>query len=140
MILINAEDLIVGRVASFCAKNALKGEEVVVVNAEKAILTGNKKDLLHKFQTRINLAVKGNPMHGPKAIRMPDRLFRRAIKGMLPTKRTTGKEAFHRVKVFIAVPEEFKDKKFENLDSLKVDKSKKYMVLGTLAKLLGATW
>ncbi len=44
-IIINAENGSFGRVASFAAKQALLGNEVTVVNSEKAIITGNKKML-----------------------------------------------------------------------------------------------
>ena len=46
---IDATDLIVGRLASHVAKKALLGEEFVIINSEKAILTGNKPQILAKF-------------------------------------------------------------------------------------------
>ena len=46
---------------------------------------------------------------------MPDRFVRRAIKRMLPYKQYKGKEAFNKIKCYIGVPDEFKDKKHETL-------------------------
>ena len=44
--IVDAKDLVVGRVASFCAKKALLGEEIIVINVDKAIISGNKKNIL----------------------------------------------------------------------------------------------
>ena len=38
--IINAENLILGRMTTYAAKKALQGEEVDIVNCEKAIITG----------------------------------------------------------------------------------------------------
>ncbi len=43
--IINADNLIIGRIASFAAKKALLGEKVVIVNSEEAVMTGKKKRL-----------------------------------------------------------------------------------------------
>jgi large subunit ribosomal protein L13 len=140
MILVNADGLVLGRVASFCAKRAMKGEDIVVVNAEKAIVTGSKRDLLQRFHQRFGLSVKGNPRKGPKASRMPDLILRSSVKGMLPTKRRSGREALGRVKVFIGVPREFEGKRFEELHEAKGRGVKNFMLLGELSGLLGAKW
>ena len=41
--IINADGLIIGRMASIIAKRLLNGEEIVIVNAEKAVLSGKRK-------------------------------------------------------------------------------------------------
>ena len=140
MIVVNAEKLVLGRLASFVAKKALQGEEVVVVNAEKAAITGTMDAAIERMARRIGLHAKGNPRKGPKFSRMPDRALRRSIRGMLPTERSTGREAFRRTRVFISVPDEFKEKKFEELPNAKVDTSKRYVLLGDVCRLLGAKW
>ena len=43
VILVNAEGLIVGRLCSKVAKLLLNGEEVIILNAEKAVFSGKKK-------------------------------------------------------------------------------------------------
>ncbi len=105
MKVIDATDLIVGRMATQVAKLALAGEKVAVVNCEKAIITGSKKDILDKFKQR---RARGNPHHGPFFPRMPDRIVRRIVRGMLPWKRARGREAFKRVMCHIGVPEKLK--------------------------------
>lgn len=140
MILINAENLIIGRIATVCAKKALQNEEVVVVNAEKGVFTGRKQDLLKKYQTRINLHTKANPKKGPKGVRMPDQIVRGTIIGMLPRNRKTGTDAIKRVKVFIGIPEQFEKAEVTDLSSFKVDETKTFIHVGELSKLLGAKW
>ena len=48
-IIIDANHGIFGRLCSFAAKKALQGDEVIIVNCEKAIITGNKKDVVKKY-------------------------------------------------------------------------------------------
>jgi large subunit ribosomal protein L13 len=47
-IVIDATDLILGRMASTVAKLVLKGERVIIINAEKALISGNKKNIVEK--------------------------------------------------------------------------------------------
>ena len=47
---IDAENAILGRLASYVAKQVLKGEEIVIVNSEKAIITGNKKNIQKNYK------------------------------------------------------------------------------------------
>ena len=56
--IIDAKDLILGRLASFAAKQALLGETVDIVNAEESVITGNKRWIIaHYVQARD----RGNP-------------------------------------------------------------------------------
>ena len=88
--IINAIDLILGRVATVAAKKALMGENVEIVNCEKAIMTGNKKDILERYKTK---RAMGQVYHGPYILRRPDMFVKRAIRGMLPYKQDKGKKA-----------------------------------------------
>src|SRR3989344_765026 len=88
--IINAEDLILGRMATYAAKKALNGEKIDIVNCEKAIITGKRKDVLEKYKRKAN---RGGPFHGPFYPKMPDRFVRRVIRGMLNYKQERGKEA-----------------------------------------------
>jgi large subunit ribosomal protein L13 len=42
----DAEQMVVGRLGSKVAKAALLGDTIVIVNAEKAILTGDRRSLI----------------------------------------------------------------------------------------------
>ena len=137
MLILNAEDMIVGRFASYIAKRALMGEKVIVVNCEKAVITGRKKNVLAKYSRKIKM---GHPFSGPFVSKMPDRLLRRIIRGMLPWDKTRGREAFKRVMCYIGIPEEFKNKKIETLDELNISKTKSlsYISMEEISKHSGA--
>src|SRR5665648_562477 len=105
--LVNAEGLIVGRMGSKVAKLLLNGEEVIILNVEKAVFSGKRKSKVaeaHKF-----LEV-GAPERGPFHYRRPDRFLRKTVRGMLPYKQPKGKSAYKRLKAYMGVPLEFKDK------------------------------
>jgi len=139
--ILNAENKVFGRLASISAQQAMDGEEVIIVNAEKAIITGKKEFILKKFKTRIDLTVKGNPEKGAaKYSRTPDRILRRAIRGMLPFKSARGRAAFKRVRVFIGAPKELENQKFFSPKEFKAKKRRNFVVLGEVCKLLGAKW
>jgi large subunit ribosomal protein L13 len=137
-ILIDAEDAIVGRVACYAAKQALNGHKVTIINAEKSIMTGSKDFLFAKYHHR--MVSLGQPQQGPFISRMPDRFFSRIIRGMLPHKLPRGMEAKHRIRVFIGVPLQFKDKKFEKAPGADMAKltTTRFVRLGVLCRLFGA--
>ena len=86
MMIINGEGHILGRLASVVSKKLLDGEEVVVLNAEKIMLTGNKDWAYARYKQRVDRKSISNPRDlGPKYPRRPEDIFRRTVKGMLPT-------------------------------------------------------
>jgi len=139
MIVINAEKKVFGRIASFAAKQALKGEEVVILNAEKAIMSGTKEFTLKKFRKWLGMRGKGNPEKGPHYSRMPDKILRTAVRKMLP-KTNRGKDLLSGVKVFIGIPEEYRDKKQAEVNEANPKNPKNFVVVGDICRLLGAKW
>ena len=133
--IVNAEGLILGRMASKVAKKLLNGEEVIIVNAEKAVISGKRKTKIaeaHKF-----LEV-GSPERGPFHYRRPDRIMRKTVGGMLPMRQPKGKNAFARLRVFMGVPEELKNQKTETFTDAQSAKLKgPSFTLGELAKEIG---
>ena len=105
----DAEEMVVGRLATKVAKAALLGANVVIVNAEKAIITGNPRTLITAFKEKQNIRTSSNPRLGPFHDRRPDKMVRRMIRGMLPWPTPRGKAAYKRIKVFIGVPEKYVD-------------------------------
>ena len=103
MTVINAEDCVAGRLASFVAKRLLNGEEIVIVNAERAIINGNPKAIEKLFREKIE---RGDPYHGPFYPKRSDTILRRMVRGMLPYKKPTGRNAYKRLKVYRSVPDE----------------------------------
>ena len=140
MKVIDATDLILGRLASLVAKELLNGEEIVIVNAEECAITGSKESILQKYRERRERKSIVNPRrHGPHYPRRPDGILRRAIRGMLPYKKDKGRMAFKRLRVYVGTPKEFEGKA-ESIEEIKVFKLEipKYMKLKELSKLLGA--
>ena len=133
--IIDAENLILGRMATYVAKKAILGEKIDVVNCEKAIITGSKEKIVEKYRKIVEL---GGPFKGPYLTRIPDRFVRRVIRGMLPYKQGKGKEAFHRVMCYISVPYELKNQKMIKLEEADISrvKSLKYMTVGDVCKSL----
>jgi len=109
MKIIDGSDAIMGRLASYVAKEALKGEEIVVLNCDKVIITGNKTSIQKDFKERRGRV--GSSQKGPKHHRVSYKIVKRAIRGMLPDHRSgRGKQAFKRIICHNGVPKEFEDK------------------------------
>lgn len=130
MKIIDGANTVMGRLASFVAKEALKGEEIKVVNCEQVIITGNKefieKGLIQK-RSRV-----GTRQIGPKVSRTSEKIVKRAIRGMLPDHRQgRGRDAFKRIMCYNKVPPEFKDSKKISLDK---EEKKKYIQVKEISK------
>jgi len=110
MKIIDGTNATLGRLASYVAKQSLKGEEIVILNCDKIVISGNKKFSQNKFLEKRSKV--GASQKGPKVSKLNDRIVMRTIRGMLPDhRRGRGKEALKRVKCYIGIPKEFEDKK-----------------------------
>ena len=138
MIVIDAKDKIAGRLATEVCKKALSGEKIAIINAEQAILT-NPIAFQAKLKKWINAQTKGNPRNSPKFSRMPDKMLKRIIRGMINIKSARGRLAFKRVKTYIGSPEEIKG---ENLDLpfAEYKGASKTRTLGKISMDLGGKW
>jgi large subunit ribosomal protein L13 len=133
---LDASGLVLGRAASLIAKRLLNGESIVVVNAEKSVVTGARQAVLEHYTAA---RARGSKRTGPHFPRNPDRIFRRTVRGMLPHLKTRGKVAFGRLEVFIGVPEEWKGSKPETLEDAKARPALRApMTLEDITRLLGA--
>ncbi len=132
---VNGEGLILGRMCSKVAKRLLNGEQIIVVNAEKIVISGKRKSKVaeaHKF-----LEV-GAPERGPFHSRRPDRIVCKTVRGMVPWRQPKGKNAYKRLKVFLGVPQEFKDQKMETIEQANAAKlTGPHFTLGELAIAIG---
>ena len=109
--LYDATNNILGRFCSTIAKKALLGENIVIINAKDAIISGTKRDIHEKYLEKLKISTATNPRRGPFHERRPDTFMRNIIKKMLPTKKIRGKEALKRVHVYIgAIPERFQNR------------------------------
>ena len=139
MIIVDAENQVLGRMASHVAKLLLNGHRVVIVNAAKAVLSGDKYRIIDRFKERYGKTTLYNPeTHGHRNPRRPENIVRRAVRGMLPRKKPRGKEAYKRLRVYPGVPERYKNvEKVKFEDALASRLGRKYVYLGEIAKLFG---
>ena len=132
----DAENQILGRMASVVAKELLNGEKIVVVNCEKSVLAGNAKWKKEFYAHRYE---RGDPTHGPFFPMQPDRIFRRTVRGMLPWDRTRGRNAYRNLRVFVGVPDDVKKDSLQKIKVADAEKLRtKYTTLGEIASLIGA--
>jgi large subunit ribosomal protein L13 len=139
VVVVDATDCIAGRMCSHVSKLLLQGNKVAIVNAEKAMLSGNSRQKtieLYKEHLEINSVT--NPIHGPFHPRRPDTLLTKMVRGMVPKRKSSGITAFKRLRVYIGVPEEMKGAKMESFSDSKITKPVAYYIsVGEISKELG---
>jgi large subunit ribosomal protein L13 len=138
--IIDAKDLILGRMASFIAKRLLEGERVIIVNAEQAVISGKRKTTFDIYDAWRKIRSLVNPRKGPFHPRRPDDLVRLTVRRMLPYDKARGREAYRRLRVHVGLPSEFKEKELMSIPeaSLKRLGTKRFIRLGELSRHLGA--
>lgn len=105
-IIIDGTKTPIGRIAAYAAKQALEGNTIVVVNVEHAVITGNRRMILDDYQERRHRT--GSNQKGPRFPLHPEKVMKRAIRGMLPDHRVgKGREAWKRVRCYMGVPEKY---------------------------------
>jgi large subunit ribosomal protein L13 len=135
-IIVDAKGLILGRLASNVAKLLLQGETVIILNAEKAAISGKKQQIVQEAKAFLEV---GHPRKGPLHPRRPDKIVSRTVRGMLPRRKPKGVEAYKRLRVYLGAPLEFEDKKIQTIPEASADKLKSpYITVGELAKEIGA--
>ncbi|MEM5792957.1 MAG: 50S ribosomal protein L13 [Candidatus Aenigmatarchaeota archaeon] len=126
---------ILGRMCTRVAKDILKGINVHIVNCEKIVISGDPEATKRKYLERRH---RGDRDHGPFFPRMPDRIVRRTVRGMLPKNRR-GQAALRRLRVHIGVPEELKKQTFIQLKDADAKRLKcKSISIEELSLWLGA--
>lgn len=132
----DAKNQILGRISSVIAKELLKGEKIVVVNSDKAVLSASREHLFEKYKHKYE---RGDPIHGPFFPKQPENIFRRTVRGMIPWDKEKGRIAYRNLKVFVGIPEEFSGKNFEKVKNADAQKLRtKYIFLEEVAQAMGA--
>ncbi len=138
-IIVDATNQILGRMASIIAKKLLMGYSVIVVNAEKAVISGKEKMVADSYRLLFNVRTLRNPyksrIYRPRS---PTALVKQAVKNMLPRDKPRGREAFKRLKVYIGVPEELQGKeaiRFPEADASRL--KNRYVTVEYVAKQMG---
>ena len=142
----NAEDKVLGRLASVVAKQLITakkaGEDtrVIIVNAEKAIVTGKRSTILSDYRAKYEL---NHPRKGPFFPRMPDQILKRTVRGMLPyQKNSSGRNALRSLRVEIGTPSDLSGDLPDGCewgDSTKIARPlpERFVRLGEISKELG---
>ncbi|MDP3742016.1 MAG: uL13 family ribosomal protein [Candidatus Micrarchaeota archaeon] len=133
VITIDATGLIVGRLAAYVAKKAITGTHVEIVNIEKAVISGNPKQIIEVWAKRRTMTNHANPEEASKWPRKPDLMFKKILSGMTPFGRR-GKEALARVKAYLGPRDKINGTKPVK-DSSKLKRG--FISLADLCKALG---
>lgn len=126
-VLVDAEGLVLGRLASEVAKilrgknkanftpHVDCGDNVIVINAEKVVLTGKK--MSDKQYVRHSGYPGGQRFQNPMDIlkKYPERLVEKAVKGMLP-KNKLGRHLFGNLHVVIGAEHKYEAQKPKVVD------------------------
>lgn len=137
-IVVDATNHIAGRMCSHVSKLLLQGNRVAIVNAEKAMLSGNRYKTIEEYKEHLEINSVTNPIHGPFHPRRPDTILTKMVRGMVPKQKTHGIEAFQRLRVYIGVPEEMKSAKMQTFEDSKITRQEaNYISMGDVAKQVG---
>ena len=137
-VVVDAANCIAGRMCSQVSKLLLQGNRVTVVNAEKAMLSGNRYKTIDLYKEHLEINSVTNPIHGPFHPRRPDTILTKMVRGMIPKSKASGIEAFKRLRVYIGIPEELKNIESESFnDSMITKPASYYITVGDVAKQIG---
>ncbi|MDA4135623.1 MAG: 50S ribosomal protein L13 [Thaumarchaeota archaeon] len=137
-IYVDASEQIAGRMCSIVARELLAGKRVVVLNAEKALVSGKTQSVFRQWQTRLEIYSHVNPIYGPIHPRRPDNIVRRMVRGMVPKTKPSGKTAMNRLRVYMGVPEKYvgiKTRKFD--DAMARRPIPQYVTIAQISKNIG---
>jgi large subunit ribosomal protein L13 len=135
MIVIDATGHVAGRLATAVAKKLLQGETVIIVNAELAIVSGDRWTVLEHYEVK---RYKGDVRSGPFFPRRADLILKRTVRGMLPYDHTCGRDAYHRLKCYVGVPKEFAEIKAEKVEAALRLKSNRFVTISEIAGHMGS--
>ena len=137
-VVVDATNHIAGRLCSYVAKMLLKGNNVVILNAEKAMLSGDRHSTIRQWHEYLEIGSVVNPVHGPFHARRPDRIITRMVRGMVPKRKPKGITAMKRLRVYIGVPKNYEGVKGKEFEDAKIRKPVSYYTsIHDLATLIG---
>lgn len=110
-VVIDGKGHLLGRLASIIAKQALGGQQVIVVRCEEIDISGREHRNRRNFQSYLNKRTNTNPRWGPFHHRAPSKILMKAVRGMVPRKTKRGEAAMARIKAFEGIPPDFAKKK-----------------------------
>lgn len=133
--IIDAEDKILGRLASRIAREAKGSDELVhVVNAEKVAISGDREQIEDEYRTRVK---RGTRHDGPYYPKRPDRILKRTVRGMLPYKSSSGRDAFNRVRTYLGHPDQLDEADDVDVKTVEDLRHRNYVKLGEVSRSIG---
>jgi len=134
---IDAKGLIHGRLASNVAEMIMDGEEVIVLNAEGIVITGQRDRVFADFKEKVDRG-DTTKRKGPFYPRRADLLFKRCVRGMIPWTTTSGRDAYRRLHVYVGTPKQFESSEKLRPEEADREITGKYTTLGAVSKFLGS--
>ena len=139
-IVVDGTDLIAGRLASNVAKLLLQGNHVSIVNCEKIMISGNRRNIIEEYKDFLKIGSIIHPKHGPFHPRRPDTIISRMVRGMLPKEKPSGKTALSRLRAYIGAPKQLKAFERIQFEKAKITKpSANYTTMANLGETIGWT-
>ncbi|MBS3091061.1 50S ribosomal protein L13 [Candidatus Pacearchaeota archaeon] len=134
-IVLEGKNIILGRLCSFAAKQALLGKNIVIVNCNDVLVSGNRENILREY-SRIRKLDTLN-LRGPILPKVPEKIVKRTVRGMLSYKQARGYEAWKRVMCYNSLPTKYESaKKLVLKESSLENKNVKTMALKEVARLI----
>ena len=135
--IIDGRNAVLGRLGSVVAQRIMDGEEIVVINAEGIVVTGERDMVFADYKARVDRG-DTTKRKGPFYPRRADLLFKRSVRGMIPWTSTSGREAYRRLHVYVGTPKQFADAETVKIEDAMKKISGKYTTLGAISKFLGS--
>ena len=108
-VVIDAKNAILGRLSSYVAKQALLGKEIAVVNCNEVVITGKPRTTISEYKEMRSKG--GAALKGPFFPKIPEKVVKRTIRGMLSYKQGRGNSALKKIKCYNEVPSEYEGSK-----------------------------
>ncbi|MDD7423813.1 MAG: 50S ribosomal protein L13 [Candidatus Methanomethylophilaceae archaeon] len=135
---IDGKNAVLGRLGSLVAEKIMNGEDVVVLNCESIVITGEKETVFADYKARFDRG-ECKSRKGPFYPRRADLLFKRSVRGMIPWTTTSGRNAFRRLHAYVGTPKQFAEGFDITVEEQAMKKiTGKYTTLGAVAKFLGS--
>ena len=137
---VDGSNLVAGRLSSKIAKRLIDGETIVIVNAEKVVMVGRREEIVAKYKKKVDARVLSNPLYGPKYERIPSRILKRMIKGMLPNRKKTAERIMKQLKIYNQIPITLKNAELELITGVGYNDKHDFITLKEISELIGGKW
>lgn len=131
-LVLDATNAILGRLCSYAAKKSLGGYTIKIVNSEKAIITGSRKNILERYDQMVK---RGGPHYGPYISKTPHMMLKRTIRGMLPYRIKKGLDALKRIKCYKGNESNLPAEQIKSTQ-LKILKIPRYITIGEVCRAI----